>query len=57
MISVLPNPPDRAETLPDIVGIDSDGNVCIVEMKNVAINASIIPQVLAYAFWAQEKLL
>jgi len=41
--------------IPDIVGIDSDGNVCIVEMKNVAIDASVIPQVLAYAFWAQKN--
>jgi len=41
--------------IPDIVGIDSDGNVCIVEMKNVAIGDSVIPQVLAYAFWAQKN--
>ena len=41
--------------IPDIVSIDSDGNVCIVEMKNVAIDSSVIPQVLAYAFWAQKN--
>lgn len=41
--------------IPDIIGIDSDGNVCIVEMKNVAIDASVIPQVLTYAFWAQKN--
>lgn len=41
--------------IPDIIGIDNDGNVCIVEMKNVPINASVIPQVLAYAFWAQKN--
>lgn len=41
--------------IPDIVGIDSDGNVCIIEMKNVAVDSSIIPQVLAYAFWAQKN--
>lgn len=41
--------------IPDIVGIDNDGNVCIVEMKNITIDASVIPQVLAYAFWAQEN--
>lgn len=41
--------------IPDIIGIDNDGNVCIVEMKNVATDASVIPQVLAYAFWAQEN--
>jgi len=41
--------------IPDIVGIDNDGNVCIVEMKNAAIDSSVIPQVLAYAFWAQKN--
>jgi len=41
--------------IPDIVGIDNDGNVCIIEMKNVAVDASIIPQVLQYAFWAETN--
>lgn len=41
--------------IPDIVGIDTDGNVCIIEMKNVAVDASIIPQVLQYAFWAETN--
>lgn len=41
--------------IPDIVGIDSDGNICIVEMKNVTVDASIIPQVLQYAFWAETN--
>jgi hypothetical protein len=41
--------------VPDIVGIDSEGNVCIVEMKNIAVDSSIIPQVLEYAFWAQKN--
>ena len=39
----------------DIVGVDSDGSVCIIEMKNTAVDASIIPQVLEYAFWAQNN--
>jgi hypothetical protein len=41
--------------IPDIVGIDKDGNVCIIEMKNVAVDASIIPQVLEYALWAENN--
>src|SRR3989304_905949 len=41
--------------IPDIVGIDSEGNVCIMEMKNVAIDATVIPQVLKYAIWAQSN--
>ncbi|MDL1971455.1 MAG: hypothetical protein LWW94_10950, partial [Candidatus Desulfofervidaceae bacterium] len=41
--------------IPDIVGIDNDGNVCIIEIKNVTVDASIIPQVLQYAFWAETN--
>ncbi len=41
--------------VPDIVGIDADGKVCIIEMKNVAVDAGIIPQVLQYAFWAENN--
>jgi len=41
--------------IPDIVGVDNDGNICIVEMKNVTVDASIIPQVLQYAFWAETN--
>ncbi len=41
--------------IPDIIGIDKDGNVCIVELKNVEVDASIIPQVLTYAIWAETN--
>lgn len=41
--------------IPDIVGVDQDGNICIVEMKNVDVNSSIIPQVLEYAIWAETN--
>jgi len=41
--------------IPDIIGIDNDGNICIVEMKNIDVDASIIPQVLQYAFWAETN--
>ena len=41
--------------IPDIVGLDSDGNVCIIEMKNVTVDASIVPQVLEYAIWAETN--
>lgn len=41
--------------IPDIVGIDNDGNICIVEMKNISVDAWIIPQVLQYAFWAESN--
>ncbi|MCI0553654.1 MAG: hypothetical protein L0287_22125 [Anaerolineae bacterium] len=41
--------------IPDIIGLDNDGNVCIIEMKNVPVDANIIPQVLQYAFWAESN--
>lgn len=41
--------------IPDIIGLDSDGNACIIEMKNITVDASIIPQVLEYAFWAERN--
>ncbi len=41
--------------IPDIIGIDNDGNVCIVELKNVTVDSTIIPQVLEYAFWAEKN--
>ena len=39
--------------IPDVIGIDSDGNVCIIEFKNVRTDSSIVPQVLGYAIWAE----
>jgi hypothetical protein len=41
--------------IPDIIGVDNDGNVCIIEMKNVPVDSNIIPQVLQYAFWAESN--
>lgn len=45
----------RKATVPDMLGLDSDGNVCIIEMKNVTVDADIIPQVLEYAIWAESN--
>ncbi len=41
--------------IPDIIGVDNDGNICIIEMKNVPVDEKIIPQVLQYAFWAEKN--
>lgn len=41
--------------IPDIVGVDNEGSVCIIEMKNTEVDAGIIPQVLRYAFWAETS--
>jgi len=45
----------RKSGIPDIVGIDNDENICIIEMKNISVGASIIPQVLKYAIWAETN--
>jgi len=41
--------------IPDIIGIDTDGNICIIELNNCPVDSSIIPQVLEYAFWAETN--
>ncbi len=41
--------------IPDIVGIDSNGSVCVIEMKNTEVDAGVIPQVLKYAIWAETN--
>lgn len=41
--------------IPDIIGIDTDGAICILEMKNKSVDSSIIPQVLEYAIWAETN--
>jgi hypothetical protein len=45
----------RKAGVPDIIGVDNDGRVCILEMKNTGVDASILPQVLSYAFWAEQN--
>ena len=40
--------------IPDIIGIDENGNICIIELKNTTVDSDIIPQVLEYAIWAEK---
>ncbi|NLD43998.1 MAG: hypothetical protein GX657_10945 [Chloroflexi bacterium] len=41
--------------IPDMIGIDQDGQVCIIELKNVEADESILPQALSYAIWAETN--
>src|SRR5687768_9551442 len=41
--------------VPDIVGVDRNGSVVILELKNVPVDASVIRQVLDYAIWAETS--
>ena len=41
--------------IPDMIGIDQDGNVCVVELKNDTVTEDVLPQVLRYAIWAETN--
>jgi len=41
--------------IPDMLGVDQDGNICIIEMKNIHVGEDILPQVLGYAIWAETN--
>ena len=41
--------------MPDVIGVDQDGRVCIVELKNVEADESILPQALGCAIWAETN--
>ncbi|MFA5404740.1 MAG: hypothetical protein WC358_07380 [Ignavibacteria bacterium] len=45
----------RKSGIPDIIGINTDGDVCIIEMKNETVEPKIISQVLEYAIWAETN--
>ena len=38
-----------------MLGVDQDGNICIIEMKNIHVSEDILPQVLGYAIWADTN--
>ncbi|MDO8281026.1 MAG: hypothetical protein Q7U10_00120 [Thermodesulfovibrionia bacterium] len=38
-----------------MIGVDKEGNVVIIEMKNGGVDENIIPQVLRYAIWAETN--
>ncbi len=41
--------------IPDMVGVDQDGNVCVIELKNDTVTEDVLPQVLQYAIWAETS--
>jgi hypothetical protein len=45
----------RKSGIPDIIGINTDGDVCMIEMKNETVEPKIISQVLEYAIWAETN--
>jgi hypothetical protein len=41
--------------IPDMIGVDQDARVCIIELKNVEADESVLPQALGYAAWAETS--
>ena len=41
--------------IPDMLGVDQDGRVCLIELKNVEADESILPRALDYAIWAETN--
>ncbi len=41
--------------IPDMIGVDQDARICILELKNVEADESILPQALGYAIWAETN--
>lgn len=41
--------------IPDLIGIDTDNNVVIIELKKGAATEDVIAQVLRYAIWAETN--
>jgi hypothetical protein len=41
--------------IPDMLGVDQDGKVCLIEVKNITVSEDILPQVLQYAIWAETN--
>jgi RecB family endonuclease NucS len=39
----------------DMVAVDQDSRICIIEVKNVEADESILPQALQYAIWAESN--
>lgn len=41
--------------IPDIIGLNADDDVCVIEIKNVRVDSTILSQVLEYAIWAERN--
>ena len=45
----------QKQGIPDMVGVDQDGRICIIELKNQSADEGILPQALGYAIWAETN--
>jgi hypothetical protein len=45
----------QKQGIPDMLGVDQDGRICIIELKNQTAEESILPQALGYAIWVETN--
>ena len=41
--------------IPDMLGVDQDGKICLIELKNVQVTEDVLPQILQYAIWGETN--
>lgn len=41
--------------IPDMLGVDRHGRICLIELKNDVASEDVLPQVLRYAGWAENN--
>jgi hypothetical protein len=41
--------------IPDMLGVDQDGKICLIELKNCMVTEDVLPQILQYAIWAETN--
>ncbi len=43
------------QDIPDMLGVDRDGRICLLELKNVETDEDVLPQALRYGIWAETN--
>lgn len=46
---------NSGKDIPDLIGVDKENNIVLIELKNVAVDGNIAPQILQYAIWADRN--
>lgn len=45
----------QKQGIPDLIGVDQDGRIVLIELKNAVVCEDVLPQVLGYAIWAETN--
>lgn len=54
-VTILERQSGTRQDRPDLIGVDGDGNVLVIEVKDEAATYDVVSQVLRYALWAQNN--